>query len=401
MGYDVIVDAGRMGPHGLPGPLVERSAVTGLVLRTSLRAVLSARVHLPSLTEQERLSTAGRTGLVLVGEGEPYGRREVAQALGVGVHAVVAHDPAVAAHLSDGEPRPAAVRRLAAGPEPARGGGRPRRPDGPGERGGGPVSVDETAAPRVAEDAAPRVRALADVPLLVESVEVEGGASPVTRQALQSYGAFRRDDLRAAALPLPTAELDWPQVVQLRRQASEEIAGESEHQLRTTGTPITGDDRLLLGRSVIRRVVADHVRTLHREGAALWSPDQEQAYVAAVEAAVFGYGRLQPLLALPDVENIEIHGWDSVVVQLGDGRRQVMPPVADSDAELVEAIRFLGQNAEPSRPFDDVHPTMTLALGERFRLHAIGFGLSYRPERGDPPAHDDVGLAGSTWSTAG
>ena len=53
----------------------------------------------------------------------------------------------------------------------------------------------------------------------------------------------------AATLPLPTAELDWPQVVALRRRASEEIAGESEHQLRTTGTPITGDDRLLLVRS--------------------------------------------------------------------------------------------------------------------------------------------------------
>ena len=56
-----------------------------------------------------------------------------------------------------------------------------------------------------------------------------------------------------------------------------------------------------------------------------------------------------------------------------------MPPVADSDEELVEAIRFLGQNGRPSRPFDDTHPAMTLALGERFRLHAIGFGLSYRP----------------------
>ena len=106
VGYDVIVDAGRMGAHGLPGPLVERSAVTALVLRTSLRAVMAARVHLPSLTEQERLSTAGRTGLVLVGEGTPYGRREVAQALGVGVHAVVPDDPQAAAHLSDGVPRP-------------------------------------------------------------------------------------------------------------------------------------------------------------------------------------------------------------------------------------------------------------------------------------------------------
>ena len=47
------------------------------------------------------------------------------------------------------------------------------------------------------------------------------------------------------------------------------------------------------------------------------------------------------------MENIEIHGWDSVVVQFGDGRRQKMPPVADTDDELVEAIRFLGQNGEP------------------------------------------------------
>lgn len=113
VGYDVIVDAGRLGPHGLPGPLVERSAVTGLVLRTSLRAVMAARVHLPALTEHERLSTAGRTGLVLVGEGEPYGGREVARALGVGVHAVVADDRHAAAHLSDGTPRP---RRFDASP---------------------------------------------------------------------------------------------------------------------------------------------------------------------------------------------------------------------------------------------------------------------------------------------
>ena len=53
--------------------------------------------------------------------------------------------------------------------------------------------------------------------------------------------------------------------------------------------------------------------------------------------------------------------------------------MADSDEELIEAVRFLGETANPPRPFDDAHPTMTLALGSRFRLHAIGFGLSHRP----------------------
>lgn len=172
---------------------------------------------------------------------------------------------------------------------------------------------------------------------------------------------------------------DWGQVAELRRRASELITEESGRTQQATGRPVTGDDRLLMGRSLIRRVVSDHVRALHRDGAELWSPEAEQTYVAAVEDSVFGYGRLQPLLEMPTVENIEIHGWDSVHVQYGDGRRERMPPVADSDAELVEALRFLGQNSQPARPFDDTHPSMTLALGMRFRLHAIGFGLSYRP----------------------
>ncbi len=146
-------------------------------------------------------------------------------------------------------------------------------------------------------------------------------------------------------MPLPSGSLDWSQVVELRRRASEAITAENEHEQRRSGRSLSGDDRLLMGRSIIRRVVGDHVRALHRDGAELWSPAQEQAYVTAVEDAVFGYGRLQPLLEMPEVENIEIHGWDSVVVQFGDGRRQQMPPIADSDEELVEAVRFLGQNS--------------------------------------------------------
>lgn len=233
----------------------------------------------------------------------------------------------------------------------------------------------------------PPVPPLSEVPLLAAGdtqwaapsrPAVDSPADPAARRAATQ--TIHPDDL------LPTGrrvgwrgDVDWAQVVGLRKEASALITEESQLQLSRTAAPVSGDDRLLMGRSIIRRVVADHVRSLHREGADLWSPVQEQAYVQAVEDAVFGYGRLQPLLEMPDVENIEISGWDSVVVQYGDGRRERMPLVANSDEELVDAIRFLGQNSQPSRPFDDTHPTMTLALGERFRLHAIGFGLSYRP----------------------
>jgi hypothetical protein len=104
---DVIVDAGRLGTAGLPSALAERCALTAVVMRSTLRAVMSTRVHLPVLRDEPRPDEATRTkvGLLLVGQGRPYGRSEIADALGVPVLADIADDPASAAHLSDGVPR--------------------------------------------------------------------------------------------------------------------------------------------------------------------------------------------------------------------------------------------------------------------------------------------------------
>ncbi|MCA0250851.1 MAG: CpaF/VirB11 family protein [Actinobacteria bacterium] len=176
-----------------------------------------------------------------------------------------------------------------------------------------------------------------------------------------------------------TPGVDWAVVVGLRRTASDRITRRLAELAETDSAPLSPLDRRLLGRSLVRTVVAEHAQRLAAGGRALWPVETEQAYALALENAIFGYGRLQPLFEIADAENIEIHGCESVVVQYGDGRREQHPPVADSDEELVEAIRFLGESVSPSRPFDDAHPTMTLALGDRFRLHAIGFGLSYRP----------------------
>lgn len=191
---------------------------------------------------------------------------------------------------------------------------------------------------------------------------------------------FPRERLAVVpALVAATApDVDWQLVVGLRRKASDII---TRRQAETThdGPPLSALDRRLMGRSVVRSVVAEHASRLGADGRALWSVETEDAYARAVESAIFGFGRLQPLFEIADAENIEIHGCDSVVVQYGDGRRTSHPPVADSDEELVEAIRFLGESVTPARPFDDAHPTMTLALGDRHRLHAIGFGLSFRP----------------------
>jgi hypothetical protein len=104
---DVIIDCGRVGPSGPPAALLERSALTAVVVTSTLRSIMSARVHLPTLRDHPRLASndRGYLGLVVVGEGKPYGRVEIARALEVPVITSIPHDRQSAAHLSDGRPR--------------------------------------------------------------------------------------------------------------------------------------------------------------------------------------------------------------------------------------------------------------------------------------------------------
>lgn len=178
---------------------------------------------------------------------------------------------------------------------------------------------------------------------------------------------------------LDSETVDWAEVVVMRRRASERMTDSFTAWEAENRRPLPSEDRRMLGRSVIGQIVRERAEELASSGRALWSPVDEANYRLALDSAIFGYGRLQPVFDISDAENIEIHGWDSVVVQHTDGRRTNHAPLADSDDELVEAVRFLGETATPPRPFDDAHPMMTIALGNQFRLHAIGFGLSYRP----------------------
>ena len=107
VGMDVIIDCGRMGPVGPPAPLIERSALTAVILHSTLRSIMSARVHLPTLRDHPLLASIdrGHLGLIVVDEGQPYRSGEIAKALDAPVLTSIARDPQTAAHLSDGRPR--------------------------------------------------------------------------------------------------------------------------------------------------------------------------------------------------------------------------------------------------------------------------------------------------------
>lgn len=105
-GIDVIIDLGRMSSAGIPGALREHADLTALVMRSHLRSVMSARVHLPLLADSERNSAASNVGLIVVGPHKPYAPGEIAAALGLPVVCSMPLDPLAAAHLSDGAARP-------------------------------------------------------------------------------------------------------------------------------------------------------------------------------------------------------------------------------------------------------------------------------------------------------
>ncbi len=85
-----------------------------------------------------------------------------------------------------------------------------------------------------------------------------------------------------------------------------------------------------------------------------------------------GWVRLQPLLDDPEVENIDINGYDHVFVQYGDGREERHAEVAESDEELVELIQVLAAHTGlASRPFDSANPQLDLRLPDGSRLSAV------------------------------
>ena len=93
-GQDVVVDAGRLGLEGSPGPLLEGADMTLLVTRTDLVSLSAARSWAQSLKDEMESAGAARSlGLLLIGEGEPYSAREVSKVLGLPVVARIAWEP--------------------------------------------------------------------------------------------------------------------------------------------------------------------------------------------------------------------------------------------------------------------------------------------------------------------
>lgn len=169
--------------------------------------------------------------------------------------------------------------------------------------------------------------------------------------------------------------VDHDLVTALRRQLAERLAE------RLTAHPVADPAaRRELARTLLGDLLADRSLRLASAGLPTPSVEEELAVADGVLAALFGLGRLQPLVDDPEIENIEVNGFDQVWLAYRDGRVERGPAIAASDDELIELVQSLGaRSGSAERTFSTVKPSLHLRLDDGSRLAAIAW-VTPRPQ---------------------
>lgn len=168
------------------------------------------------------------------------------------------------------------------------------------------------------------------------------------------------------------AKVDWDDVARIRLQVSGEITR------RFPNTPLSKSAHADAVSRMVYEALDDHEDNLLSSGHRLAPEDRAELHRAVMDS-LFGAGRLQPLLDLPGLENLEIEGCDVVILQFADGRIESGPAVADTDEQLIEEIRYIARTATTGENvFSQNRPwvRMTLPDGSRFAAEAW---VSHRP----------------------
>ena len=167
-----------------------------------------------------------------------------------------------------------------------------------------------------------------------------------------------------------STRLDWALVAAFRSQASEQLSA----ALGGDRGRLDRQAQRELGRSIILELLESEAAEQVSAGRDAWTPHDQQALASAVFDALFGLGRLQPLVDDDRVENIIITGHNTVRLELTDGTLLPGPPVADSDEELIDFLVFLASRSEVNaRPFSEAQPRLHLRLDGGARLAAAAW----------------------------
>src|SRR6478735_4355310 len=173
--------------------------------------------------------------------------------------------------------------------------------------------------------------------------------------------------------------MDHGLVKRLRGDVGDRLAEQRRLDAAAGMPPMTGEDERQFARALISQVLEEHARSEILVGRPPLNAQEEEDLAEAIHAALFGVGRLQPLLEDQNIENIDINGCDRVFIGYADGSEVLGEPVAESDEELVELIQVLAAySGLSSRPFDTANPQLDLRLPDGSRLSAV-MDVTLRP----------------------
>lgn len=153
------------------------------------------------------------------------------------------------------------------------------------------------------------------------------------------------------------SEQDYHVVEELRDRVSTRLTVEDKNY------PAAG--RRELTKKLIRDEYdqwALHEASLGRKAPAV---STEEQIFAAVLAELDGLGRLAPLMARDDVEDIHFEGSDPTMLRLASGELVPGAPIASSDAELEQLLRSIGSRSgdgQTSREFSSASPVLNVRL---------------------------------------
>ena len=171
-----------------------------------------------------------------------------------------------------------------------------------------------------------------------------------------------------------SAGTDWEVVATLRQQTADRLSSETSTLLEDR------ESQRGRGKAIIADLLSRESTERARAGAQAWTPQEQEQLARAVFDAVFGLGRLQPLVDDEEIDNVLIFGFDRVVVELAGGKLVPGPPVADSDEELIDFLTFVATRSEVNaRPFSPAQPALHLRLDGGARLAATAW-VTPRPQ---------------------
>ena len=164
--------------------------------------------------------------------------------------------------------------------------------------------------------------------------------------------------------------VDWDQVAALRSQASDQLTA----ALEAADGRLDEQARRQLGRSIIQELLTEEVAEQVEHGRPGWSVGEQNALAKVVFDALFGLGRLQPLVDDERVENIVIGGCDNVWLEYDDGTLVRGPAVAESDDQLIGDLVFLAERSQTAaRTFSESSPRLHMRLPGGARLAAAAW----------------------------